>query len=148
TWCIETAVSRRCSSVSHTPTSSRCCVWAATEEKWFFEIRPHPTMATLTLRSLMARGALRPNVLVEIEMDIQNWWRSPLLRTGVNSDTACSGKNGVDCAPAHPSGQTAGNENDISCPKQDIRALGFQDLSQIQRDLLPLLLVRADKTSL
>ena len=48
--------SRRCSaagSLSHTATSSACSAWRRTASKWFCAMRPQPTRAKRSLRSMM-----------------------------------------------------------------------------------------------
>jgi hypothetical protein len=55
--------------LSHTATSSIFSACEAIEEKWFFEMRPHPTMATRILRPAMASGAVSPKVRVEMATD-------------------------------------------------------------------------------
>jgi hypothetical protein len=45
-------------------------------EKWFFDILPQPTIATLILRPVMVMGSVRPKFKVEKETDIWDTFRA------------------------------------------------------------------------
>src|SRR5208337_368652 len=125
-------------------------------------MRPHPTTASRILRSIMAEGAVKPKVRVERVADMRDTLlvltqRGGLIglnssaaglalgAIGVDGYSACGRKDGLDAAPAHPAGQASRNKDNIPRLERKIRALRFQDGSQVERDLLPVFLICADK---